>query len=1026
MNAYFSEKSRLPHILLIVVLLLFSFDLYSQNFGQNKPSYKRFDFNVYQTPNFEIYHYLTNDSIVSLLGNLSEKWYKRHQKIFNDTIPFHNPVIIYESHPEFQQTTAISGSISIGTQGVTEALKNRVVMPILETNAQTNHVLGHELVHAFQFNVLMNNDSLSLKNIENLPLWMVEGMAEYLSIGSTDVYTAMIMRDALANDDFPTIKQMTRQYKYNPYRFGHAFWSFVAGTWGDTIIKPLFFRTAMMGYEAAFKMVLKKTEEEVSEMWKESFKKHYSSFQGDSLKQYSGKRLIFEKNAGEMNISPSYSPDGKYIAFFSEKRLFSLDLYIADASTGRIKQRLTSNSRNQDIDGFNFFESVGSWSPDSKYFAYVVVSKGKNKLAIKQVKNLKKPTLVEFENITSINNPAWSPDGKKIAFTGQQNGRSDLYVYYPETGKLTNLTDDYYSYVHPAWAPDSKHLIFATDRKQPGDSSKEVNYNFNIGYLNIDKPHEIKVVQIFKGANNFNPVFSADGKTIYFLSNRDGLRNLYEYNTDSEKVYQLTNYSTGISGITELSPAISISWKNNTIAYSFFEKGSFTIFSAGINEFNHREVDRDSIDFTAAILPPQQRSTDSFVDHDLLQNYSAPVFPPDSFSIRPYRPQFKLDYIGNTGVGVSASAYGTGMAGSVYMIFGDILGNQQLFTMLALNGEIYDFGAQVSYANQKRKIKWGGGISHIPYQLSYLAYGVENIGTPKEPIFAETLELRKLRTFEDQVSLFAWLPLSTTRRFEASASTSLYYYRIDAFTNYYQGGYLIGHKRKRLKDYEPDGFNLQKISTAYVSDNSFFGLASPMMGHRMRLQADQYFGTMQLFSAYADYRQYYYVKPFSFAFRLMHYGRYSDNSERELFYPLFLGYPGFVRGYTSGSLNKHEMFLENDSLSHMLIGKRIALTSAEIRLPFTGPKRLALITSGIFFTELTLFFDAGLAWDKVDDISFNSHKIADNKRFPVFSTGVSMRINLFGAMVLEPYYAFPFIHKGISQGFWGLNFLPGW
>jgi len=73
-----------------------------------------------------------------------------------------------------------------------------------------------------------------------------------------------------------------------------------------------------------------------------------------------------------------------------------------------------------------------------------------------------------------------------------------------------------------------------------------------------------------------------------------------------------------------------------------------------------------------------------------------------------------------------------------------------------------------------------------------------------------------------------------------------------------------------------------------------------------------------------------------------------------------------------------------------------------------------------------LFFDAGLAWDKVDDISFNSHKIADNKRFPVFSTGVSMRINLFGAMVLEPYYAFPFIHKGISQGFWGLNFLPGW
>jgi len=1025
MNLIVYKRFTVFAFLIISFLLLLPMASIAQSFGRNKPSYRSFNFNVYQTPNFEIYHYLSDDSIVSLLGNLSEKWYKRHQEIFGDTIEFRNPIIIYETHPEFQQTTAVGSDIGIGTQGVTEALKNRVVMPILETNAQTNHVLGHELVHAFQFNMIVWNDSLSLRNIQNLPLWMVEGMAEYLSIGSVDAHTAMIMRDALAVNDFPTLRDMTRQYKYNPYRYGHAFWSFVAGTWGDTIIRPLFFNTAMWGYERALRRVLGKDHVELSKMWRQSLKEHYSPYLS-AERQLIGRRVIFDRTAGEMNISPSYSPDGKYIAFFLEKRLFTLDLYLADAATGKIKKRLTSSARRLDIDGFNFFESVGSWSPDSKKFAYVVVSKGKNKLAIINVERPRKPAIIEFPGIPAFNNPSWSPDGSQILFTGQRNGKSNLYLYHLESGRITQLTDDYYSYVHATWSPDGNRIVFATDRKQPGDNSKDINYNFNLAYLDVKHPGKITIIPAFKGADNVNPVFSPDGKSIYFLSNSDGLRNLYEYDLESGKVFRLTNYVTGISGITALSPAISISWSNNQIAYSYFEKGNYTIFSANLDEFSRTEVDPAMVDFTAATLPPTQRGIFTIVDENLSTNLISPIFPADSFQTRPYRPKFKLDYIGNTGVGISASNYGTGASGGVFMIFGDILGNNQLYTMAALNGEIYDFGAQVAFLNQKSRIKWGGSISHIPYRTSFLVYGFENIGTEQEPNIVENIQLINWRTFEDQLSAFAWYPFSTTRRLEASASTSFYYYRIDAINNYYQGFFRIGQRRQRLKDEEPDGFNLQKVSLAYVGDNSFFGLASPMMGHRFRIQADQYFGRMQLSTAYADFRQYFFAKPFSFAFRAMHYGRYGKNSDNSLFYPLFLGYPGFVRGYNSQALFETNMFIEDENLINLLLGSRMALASAEVRLPLTGPKRLALIPSGFFFTEAALFFDSGLAWDKERSPTFDPGEIAKGKNYPVFSTGASIRINLFGAMVIEPYYALPFIHKGISKGLWGLNFLPGW
>jgi hypothetical protein len=176
-------------------------------------------------------------------------WYTLHQQVFRDTFNKPNPIILYANHPDFQQTTAIDGEISVGTGGITEGLKNRVVMPVMETNQTTRHVLGHELVHAFQYHMLLGRDSSNFENIGNMPLWMIEGMAEYLSLGKKDAYTAMWMRDAYLNHDIPTVEELTTGNKYFPYRYGEAFWSFLGSTYGDTIIVPFFKNTARFGLQ---------------------------------------------------------------------------------------------------------------------------------------------------------------------------------------------------------------------------------------------------------------------------------------------------------------------------------------------------------------------------------------------------------------------------------------------------------------------------------------------------------------------------------------------------------------------------------------------------------------------------------------------------------------------------------------------------------------------------------------------------------------------------------------------------------
>jgi len=1014
--------------LLLLIFILFPADGSGQYFGRNRPSYQRFDFEMYQSPHFDIYHYFEDDSIPNFLANSHEKWYKRHQKIFLDTFETQNPILIYANHPDFQQTTAIGSMIGVGTLGVTEALRNRVVMPILETNAQTDHVIGHELVHVFQFRHMFLKDSLSMNSIRNLPLWLVEGMAEYLSIGSVDSHTAMIMRDAVHQDDFPSLREMTRDYSYNPYRFGHSFVSFFGRTWGDSLITPMFSQTAKFGYERALERVVGLGHRTVSNMWKTSMENHYGPLMQDSARHVPvGRGLVTPDNSGSINIAPSVSPDGSMVAFFSERDLISIDLFLADTETGEVITKLSSATRMGDIDGYNFFESRGTWSPDGQRFAHVAIKRGKNQLVIVDVNRPRRTEEIKIPGVPSFNNPVWSPDGKYMVFNGLVDGRSNLFRFDLESREVTQLTDDRYSYIHASFSPDGRHLTFATDRPQTAQAGDKLNMKMNLGIMDLENPRSsIAVLDVFPGAENINPVFAPDKNSIYFLSNSDGYRNLYEVELENGLVYRLTDYYTGISGITHMTPAISVSRESDHVFYSHFQGGDYSIYSASANEFDPVEVDPMEIDMTASILPPFEAAVPSVVDASLETEPIEPILPEEALEEKPYDGRFELTFVGGSGVGVATNRFGTGVSGGVSLMFSDITGDNQLFTTLAVNGEIYDFGGMVGYLNQKGRINWGGTISHIPYPFSTLRFKQDTLETEDGPVQVDNLQLLTQRTFEDQLSAFAFYPISTTRRIEVGASLAYYYFRIDAINNYYYQGFPVGQPDRERLD-APDGFSLQRVNAAYVGDNSFFGMASPLAGFRYRLGGERMFGRVNMYTVTADYRHYFRFNPFTFAMRGIHQGRYGPEAENDLFYPLYLGYPGYVRGYDFSTLRQIESTFDDNFMFDELQGSRMLLGGLELRVPFTGPEQLALISSNFLFTELAWFLDAGVAWTEDTSVTLSRSEGGETgKRFPLFSTGPSLRINLFGALILEPYFAFPFHTKGIQEGVWGLNFLPGW
>src|SRR5262249_48648078 len=157
---------------------------------------------------------------------------------------------------------------SIG--GVTEPIKNRVIMPLTGSYADNNHVLGHELVHAFQFNIAESRRGGGWQATGNLPGWLIEGMAEYFSLGREDTLTGMWLRGAVRAGDFPPIQDLTKGQKYFPYRFGQGLWAYVGGVYGDDAIVQLYRRALRIGFGPAIEQVLGVDQDSLSAQWKRS------------------------------------------------------------------------------------------------------------------------------------------------------------------------------------------------------------------------------------------------------------------------------------------------------------------------------------------------------------------------------------------------------------------------------------------------------------------------------------------------------------------------------------------------------------------------------------------------------------------------------------------------------------------------------------------------------------------------------------------------------------------------------------
>src|SRR5688500_13404503 len=236
---------------LVLSSLLITSSAQAQYFGRNQVQWKNFDFTVLQTDHVDIYYDEQEADVVQDIARMSERWYARLSRVFNHSFR-KKPIVLYANAADFHQTTTTGGMIGEGTGGFTDAFMNRVVLPLTGDYAQNDHVLGHEMVHVFQYDIAATaNQQRRRFALEALPLWIVEGMAEYLSKGRVDPLTSMWIRDATIQDTMPDLRELTRDPRYFPYRYGQALMAYIGARFGHEAVVRYFMAAGMVRQQDA-------------------------------------------------------------------------------------------------------------------------------------------------------------------------------------------------------------------------------------------------------------------------------------------------------------------------------------------------------------------------------------------------------------------------------------------------------------------------------------------------------------------------------------------------------------------------------------------------------------------------------------------------------------------------------------------------------------------------------------------------------------------------------------------------------
>ena len=885
-----------------------------EGYGKNKIQYREFDWKIYRSPHFNVHYYSAEEVSLQKVVSIAESAYDQLARGFNFQIKDPIPLIYYATHSAFEQNNIILNFIPEGIGAFASPTRFRMVLPIDMPDSELMELVLHELTHIFEYHMLFQG-SLAKAVAVTPPTWFMEGLASYMAKDET-ARDKMFLRDAVVNDNIPPISRSDFG-GFFAYRFGHAVFDFIEDRWGrDGFLDFLYEIRNTVGArpDRAVERAFKLEPEEFDLEFRRWLRKKYLPELVETGEPGDFGRLfrVQEQNVTR-ETSPATSPSGDLVAAVSASK-GDVDVVLFDAEKRHFLRNLTKGYTNEYqyliAQEMQIGRQMGrdiSFSPDGNTIAVFAKREKGRSLVLLDVLNGGIREMIDMPDIEQQLAPAWSPDGRKIAFSGWRNDHFDIFILDMESRAITNFTDDEIFDGAPVYSPDGRSIVLVS---VVGDGYAK------LFRMDFDKPGQR--FQLTGGESNENdPVYSPDGKRIYFTSDRDGRDNIYSLDLATGELRQHTNVVTGASQPTVIPEPESSEHGDERLVFTGFWKQTFNLYVADVEE-------------------PVKEPTKEAVPVEPAQAQDIPRFEPDI--------QVTLDDANKDKYGgfkfflEDAQAYAgvddnQTYMGRILLMFSDNLGDKRILADISSVESFSNY--DIIYADFSRRIQWQAHL--FDQRIYYL-----------EPNFRRGQFERagKAVQFTGAIGSIIY-PFTFYTRAEIGAGYMLRQFNSPVFARIEETGEQV------LVDFIPVEDDGPIIQGALVGDSAGFANWGPITGQRWRLDASyspDLDGSGTLFSsADIDFRQYFAVtRRSNLAFRA-----FAGINEGNLPSPIFIGGMDTLRG---GRFRD-------------ILGDRAFFANVEYRFPLVDLVATPILNfqgiRGVFF------FDVGGAWfGGVQDFEF--------------------------------------------------------
>ena len=397
-----------------------------------------------------------------------------------------------------------------------------------------------------------------------VPAWFAEGVAQYnrpeFGYETWDSHRDMILRMYVLDGKLLSWDAMggfgkTSLGNESSYNAGYSLVTHIAQRYGEDKLREISDNLSSLRtltVDGAIEWAIGKTGKELYDEWKTYITENYNRRVEPIKRHLVQGELIADVGFG--NFYPTFSPDGKRIAYTSNKNedyfgLSSLYVYYLEAQgeSHEDHERLVQTG----------VRSALSWSPDGNNIVYAKLDPPDTQGDVFYdiyIYDLQEEKETRLTRGLRAYNPSFSPDGQKIAFVTAKDGTTNLGVMDRSGGDIKLLTDfrNGEQIYTPRWSPHP-HLSDSSSSLNSSEKGETIIFDYSvkdgrsIAAVNVDdrqQKTDFKVL-ISDNYDSRNPTFIPDGRRILYASDKTGIFNICSYDIASGVTEQLTNVLGG-------------------------------------------------------------------------------------------------------------------------------------------------------------------------------------------------------------------------------------------------------------------------------------------------------------------------------------------------------------------------------------------------------------------------------------------------------------------------------------------------